>query len=46
MLDLSDISAFIDGFVNQDPIADINADGLFDLGDVTAFIEGFTAGCS
>ena len=46
VLDLSDISAFIDGFVNQDPIADINADGLFDLGDVTAFIEGFTAGCS
>jgi hypothetical protein len=45
VLDLSDVTGFIDAFVNQLPLADINVDGLFDLSDVTAFIGSFTAGC-
>lgn len=45
VLDLADISAFIDGFVSQSLIADLNGDGIWDLTDVTTFIDAFTAGC-
>ncbi|USN99220.1 MAG: hypothetical protein H6810_00640 [Phycisphaeraceae bacterium] len=45
LLDLADINAFVTGFLAQDPIADVNADGLFDLQDVTLFINSFLAGC-
>ncbi|USN98269.1 MAG: hypothetical protein H6810_08780 [Phycisphaeraceae bacterium] len=45
LLDLRDISAFIDGFLGGDPIADLSGDGVFDLVDVGAFVESFLAGC-
>ncbi|MEM1186604.1 MAG: GC-type dockerin domain-anchored protein [Planctomycetota bacterium] len=45
-LDLSDIDAFIVGFVAQDPIADIAAPaGIFDLSDIDVFIRSFVFGC-
>ncbi|USN98738.1 MAG: hypothetical protein H6810_11325 [Phycisphaeraceae bacterium] len=45
LLDLSDINAFISGFVANDPIADINGDGLFDLADINGFVSAFLTGC-
>jgi hypothetical protein len=46
VLDLSDINAFIAGFVTQDPIADLAPPaGVWDLSDVNAFIGSFVAGC-
>ena len=46
LLDLSDINAFVIGFMNQDSIADLAEPfGLFDLADVIAFIASFTGGC-
>jgi len=44
-LDLADINAFTTGFVAMDPIADLNADGLFDLADINLFVSSFVAGC-
>jgi len=44
-LDLTDISTFIDAFINQTPVGDINGDGIYDLDDVTEFVTAFTAGC-
>jgi hypothetical protein len=45
VLDLADIAAFIDGFVNGDPIADLAPPfGVFDLADVGAFVAAFVAG--
>lgn len=46
VLDLADINAFVSGFLAQDPIADVNDDGLFDLEDISLFIESFLAGCA
>lgn len=45
VLDLADINTFIAGFVTQQPIADINTDGIYDLADINAFIAAFTTGC-
>lgn len=45
VLDLQDVGAFIDGFLGQDPIADLNTDGVFDLADVQAFVGSFVIGC-
>jgi hypothetical protein len=45
VLDLSDVNAFVNGFVAQDPIADLNADTVFDLTDVNLFVNAFVAGC-
>jgi hypothetical protein len=45
LLDLADITAFISGFIAQDPASDIDGNGLFDLADITAFVTAFTAGC-
>lgn len=45
ILDLSDVSTFVSGFLAQDPIADVNEDGLWDLQDVTLFVNSFLAGC-
>ncbi len=45
VLDLSDISAFVSGFLSADPVADINGDGIFDLSDISAFVNNFLAGC-
>lgn len=45
LLDLADITIFVTGFVNQEPIADLNENGLHDLVDVNQFVAGFLAGC-
>jgi hypothetical protein len=45
VLDLSDISAFASAFVGNDPVADLNADGIFDLTDITGFVTLFNQGC-
>lgn len=44
-LSFFDISAFLNGYRNQLPIADFNDDGLFDFFDITAFISLYTMGC-
>jgi hypothetical protein len=44
-LDLADITAFISGFLADDPIADLDENGVFDLGDITSFVKEFNAGC-
>ena len=44
-LDFFDISAFLNAFAGQDPIADFNGDGNFDFFDVSAFLSAFSAGC-
>jgi hypothetical protein len=45
VLDLTDITAFIDAFTGQTPAGDINQDGFFDLSDINAFATAFSAGC-
>ena len=46
VLDLADITLFVDAFVNGAPPADIaGADRVFDLSDVVAFVEAFNSGC-
>jgi hypothetical protein len=45
MLDLADIVAFVQWFQAGNPIADIDANGLYDLSDINEFIGGFVAGC-
>lgn len=45
VLDLSDISAFVQGFMTQNPIADLSGDGFFDLQDITIFVAAFSSGC-
>ena len=44
-LDFVDISAFLNAFVDLDPIADFNGDDEFDFLDLGLFIEGYIAGC-
>ncbi len=46
VIDLSDIAAFIDSFMNVDPSADLNGDGAFDLADIGLFVGAFTSPCS
>ena len=45
ILDLADIVAFTTGFLAQDPIADVNGDGLFDLADITVVVDAYINGC-
>jgi hypothetical protein len=46
ILDLADISAFVQSFMMQDPIADIAPPaGVFDLEDLNAFVSTFMQGC-
>jgi hypothetical protein len=45
ILDLSDINAFVSGFLTQNPISDLDNNGIFDLTDISLFIAAFTAGC-
>ena len=45
VLDLADVNLFIAGFLAQDPVSDLNDDGLYDLTDVQLFIASFLAGC-
>jgi hypothetical protein len=44
-LDFFDVSAFLNAFNAQDPIADFTGDGLYDFFDVSAFLNSFNAGC-
>ncbi|USN98097.1 MAG: hypothetical protein H6810_07860 [Phycisphaeraceae bacterium] len=46
VLDLADLTAFITGFLAQDPSADLAPPaGTFDLADVQAFVTAFVGGC-
>ncbi|MBZ0173053.1 MAG: hypothetical protein K8E66_11770, partial [Phycisphaerales bacterium] len=45
LLDLTDVTVFVEAFATQDLTADSNGDGLFDLADVLAFVQAFNAGC-
>ncbi|USN99146.1 MAG: VCBS repeat-containing protein [Phycisphaeraceae bacterium] len=46
VLDLADISAFVQGFLNQSPSADLAAPyGVWDLADIGAFVTAFVTGC-
>lgn len=44
-LNFFDVSAFLQAFNNQEPVADFNGDGLFNFFDVSAFLQEFNAGC-
>jgi hypothetical protein len=45
VLDLADVTAFVQGFVAQDPIADLAEPfGVWDLADVSLFVAAFTGG--
>ncbi len=44
-LDFFDVSAFLNAFVNGDPVADFNDDGALDFFDVSEFLNAFNAGC-
>lgn len=46
VLDLADVNAFINAFMNQDPLADLAPPfGVWDLADVGLFISEFFSGC-
>ena len=45
VLDLADISAFVNAFTSGDLFADLNDDGVLDLSDISAFVGAFTGGC-
>lgn len=45
VLDLADLQAFVQNFLDRAALADRNADGVYDLADVQAFVSGFVAGC-
>ena len=46
VLDLADVTSFVDAFLNHDPLADIAEPiGLFDLADLNAFVVGFLNNC-
>ena len=47
VLDLQDVTGFVDAFVARDPLADIAEPiGVWDLIDVTTFIQNFLSGCN
>lgn len=45
VVDLADVTAFINAWQNQDPSADLDGNGIFDLADVVIFIQNFQRGC-
>jgi len=45
VLDLGDITVFVDAFVSHDPAADLDGNGVFDLTDITMFAGAFLGGC-
>lgn len=46
LLDLTDITTFVNAFTAQEPLADVAEPfGLYDLADVNTFIATFQAGC-
>jgi len=40
-----DVSAFLQGFNNQDPISDLTNDGIWNFFDVSTFLQAFAKGC-
>jgi hypothetical protein len=44
-LDFFDVSAFINAYNAQDPMADFDNNGTFDFFDVSAFINSYSDGC-
>lgn len=40
-----DVSAFLQAFNNQDPVADFTGDGAWNFFDVSAFLQAFALGC-
>lgn len=44
-LNFFDISAFLNAFSIQDPIADFSGDGELNFFDISAFLNQFAAGC-
>ncbi len=44
-LDFFDVTAFLNAFAIQDPVADMTGDGLFDFFDIARFLDAFAAGC-
>lgn len=45
VLDFFDVSAFLNAYLSNDPIADLDANGVFDFFDVSAFLSLYAAGC-
>lgn len=45
VLDLADITAFVNAFVGGLLDADLDSNGVLDLGDISLFVTSFTAGC-
>jgi hypothetical protein len=45
ILDLSDINAFVIGFLGMDPSVDFDNNGLYDLADINTFVTSFVSGC-
>ena len=45
-IDFFDISAFLEAFQINDPLADLTNDGVYNFFDVSAFLIAFSAGCS
>ena len=44
-LDLADITAFVEGFVAGERVADLDGDGVFDLADIVEYVSAFNGGC-
>ena len=44
-LNFFDVSAFLNAFAANDPIADFTGDGSYNFFDVSAFLNAFNAGC-
>ncbi|MEM0983920.1 MAG: G8 domain-containing protein [Planctomycetota bacterium] len=42
---LADLFAYIDAFVDGDPLADFDGSGMLSIADLFVFIEAFTTGC-
>lgn len=45
LLDLADVSFFVNAFLGQDPAADLSGNGLLDLADISGFVALFNGGC-
>lgn len=45
VLNLDDVSLFVDAYVRGDAPADVDSNGLFDTSDIGLFVEFFLVGC-
>ncbi len=45
VLNFFDVSAFLQAFAANDPLADFTNDGIMNFFDVSAFLQAFSAGC-